>query len=93
MMLRLVSWMHALVRMCSFELDCHTLERRICVAARIVELNVERESLEMQRLNHVSQEERESILDRFFIGGLGRRQYEKERWGSGCAIVLPSSLT
>ena len=57
------------------------------------ELDLEWGSLEMQRLIYVSQEERESILDQFFLSGWGLRQYEKERWVSGCAIVLPSSLT
>ena len=55
---------------------------RICVAARIDELDLERTSLEMQQLIYVSQEERESILDRFFISVWGGRQYEKERWVS-----------
>ena len=60
---------------------------------RMEELYLEMRSLEMQRLIYVSQEERESILDRFFIGGWGRGQYEKERWVCGCAVFLPFSLT
>ena len=55
---------------------------RICVAVRMRELNLERRSLEMQRLIYVTQEEQESILGRFFLGGRGPTQYEKERWVS-----------
>ena len=55
---------------------------RICVAVRMRELNLERRSLEMQRLIYVTQEEQESILGQFFLGGWGWNQYEKERWVS-----------
>ena len=55
---------------------------RICVAVRMDELELERRSLEMQRLIYVTQEEQESILDRLFLGAWGWTQYEKEMWVS-----------
>ena len=55
---------------------------RICVAVRMDELGLEKRSFQMQRLIYVTQEEQESILDHFFLGGWEWFQYEKERWVS-----------
>ena len=52
---------------------------RICVAARLDELYMERMSLRMQRLIFVPGEEQERILDWFFRGWSGGRKLENER--------------
>ena len=54
----------------------------VCVALRIGELDLERRSLQMQRLIYATREEQESILGWLFLGGWGRNQNEKERWVS-----------